>query len=109
MQRSESPVIRRLALPVLLLLGACRSPAHEVAPASTAVGCTLCYSEVERVRVAGGKSPAGRVIRVPRHQCPECRGNVEIVSQDGVDTLNCSHCAPEGVACDRCVPPAKQK
>lgn len=89
-------------------IGGCASPkrrAHPVAsqPAGHSMQCRMCYDMA--VRVSTGPPKHRRYKVVDRHQCPDCRANVGIYTQNGEMKIKCARCAPEGVACDRCVPP----
>ncbi|TWT44492.1 hypothetical protein RAS1_09070 [Phycisphaerae bacterium RAS1] len=99
-----------------VLLSSCSSPQnshrHEmVAPADARpLNCQRCYDEVVRVRkhyVQGTKARriGKRYVEITRHACPECRGDAIIYEQNEQLMLKCRECAPEGVACDRCLPP----
>lgn len=110
-----NPIPRILAcvvlVPIVVLAAACATNSHDVAPqgAASSLGCQLCYDEVVRVRKAGFKNVLGRTVIVRRHQCPECRGDVDISSEDGTGVIHCTSCAPNGLECDRCQPPAATK
>lgn len=89
-------------------IGGCTTPerrAHPVVshPAGHPMQCRMCYDMA--VRVLTGPSRHKRYQVVQRHQCPECRANVVIYTQEGEMKIKCARCAPEGVPCDRCVPP----
>ncbi|GMV97910.1 MAG: hypothetical protein AMXMBFR83_22630 [Phycisphaerae bacterium] len=70
------------------------------------IGCQKCYDEVKVVRqdFAKGALPSrNQVIRT--HQCPDCKTAMTTYMQDGTPMIKCARCAPEGVACDKCLPP----
>lgn len=100
-----------------VLLSGCASPQnshrHEMAAPSDArpLNCRRCYDEVVRVRkhyVQGTKARRiGRhYLEITRHTCPDCRGDAIIFEQNEQLMLKCRACAPDGLACDRCLPPS---
>lgn len=40
-----------------------------------------------------------------RHDCASCKTEMSIYSENGVLMVKCAKCAPEGMACDKCLPP----
>lgn len=70
------------------------------------LGCQKCYDETVRVRrsVAGG-TKYHRTQVIKKHMCPDCKGNMQTYTEDGKLMIKCASCAPEGVACNRCLPP----
>ncbi len=94
---------------------ACASSRHRheqgaVRPADgQSLQCQLCYDEAVNVRkshrwpkaVAGGKP----YVTITRHQCPDCRTQVEVYAADGTPMIRCARCAPDGLPCTRCLPP----
>lgn len=70
------------------------------------VACQLCYDHVKIVRQEHGKGAQwSRTQIIREHQCPECKAMVTLSTKEGVAMFKCSKCAPEGVACDKCLPP----
>lgn len=71
------------------------------------LGCQLCFDETIRARrTLGGKQQwPGRHEVIRQHMCPDCEGDMQIYTQDGVLMIKCSQCAPEGVPCNLCLPP----
>lgn len=70
--------------------------------------CRSCYdAAMKEVHLWGEYRGGGwRHIEYRRvHQCPECMTDVSIYEQDGRLRLACAKCAPEGVDCDKCLPP----
>ena len=65
--------------------------------------CQLCYEEVRRVRTVGSKYAGSKTIK--KHMCPDCSADVTLLTVDGKLIVKCERCAPEGVACDVCLPP----
>jgi hypothetical protein len=100
--------LRRGSLAIISIgLAACQTNKHtmvEPAPATT-IACKQCYTQIETVRAApGGRwSGADRVIK--EHQCPDCKTDMSIYSDGDVLKVKCAHCAPAGIACDKCLPP----
>lgn len=93
---------------IAVWIGGCATPerrAHPVASqqAGHRMQCRMCYDMA--VRVSTGPPKHRRYKVVQRHECPDCRANVVIYSQEGEMKIKCARCAPEGVPCDRCVPP----
>lgn len=82
--------------------------AHEMT-AQTAdhpMGCQKCYDQVRQVVTSHSKGapwPKAKVFK--RHACPECRGDMTIYAEDGKPMIKCPKCAPQGIACDRCLAP----
>lgn len=65
--------------------------------------CRMCYDMT--VRVLTGPPKHKRYEIVQNHQCPDCRSYVIIYTERGEMKIKCAHCAPDGIACDRCLPP----
>ncbi len=87
-------------------------PAHEVAAAQPRDGqplaCRLCYDETVKVlktRWPKAQHQGGQYQLIKRHQCPDCGHDVEFYTQDGRPMIKCARCAPDGLPCDRCLPP----
>jgi hypothetical protein len=84
---------------------------HEMAAAQKAdhvLGCQKCYDEIVRVRRSSAKGLQwSRYETIRKHMCPDCKGNMKIYTEDGKLMVKCTKCAPEGLPCDRCVPPEK--
>ena len=71
------------------------------------IGCKLCYDRTVTVRRMHPKgSGLARRKRVVKHMCPDCKVDSEIYTEDGKLMMKCAKCAPEGIACDKCLPPA---
>lgn len=95
------------------LLAGCQSTGaghkHEMAAkveADYPVGCQKCYDEVKRIRKASAKGQQwNRNQLIKKHMCPDCKVEMSTYTKDGMPMLKCAKCAPEGVACDRCLPP----
>jgi hypothetical protein len=91
-----------------LALGACQSDKHTmVEPAGgTVIACRECYNEVYKVQHPSGSRWGGTVTQThTRHVCPDCKTEVSIYTENGVTKVKCARCAPEGLACDKCLPP----
>ena len=75
------------------------------------MACQLCYDEIVKVRkshvpVAPKSVPRhNRLVEVKRHACPDCKTEAVFYDEDGALMVRCARCAPDGVACDRCLPP----
>lgn len=79
---------------------------HEVAAAQgkdQVLGCQKCYDETIRVRRAWSKGLRTQIKK--QHACSDCKGNMETYTEGDQLMIKCSSCAPEGVACNRCLPP----
>ncbi|MBI4579386.1 MAG: hypothetical protein HY718_06760 [Planctomycetes bacterium] len=103
-----------LAGGVLALTAGCAATetksGHEMASAQEgghAMGCKMCYDRVVAVRQEHGKGAqwsTNKLIR--KHACEVCKGDMTIYTDDkGTPMVKCPKCAPEGVACDKCLPP----
>ena len=89
-------------------LSACQSDKHTmVEPSSgTTIVCTKCYDEVYKTQHPSGSRWGGTVTQThTRHMCPECQTEMSIYDVNGVLMVKCAKCTPEGVACDKCLPP----
>ena len=84
---------------------------HEVGASQPAdgkpVACRLCYDE--SVKILKSRWPKAvqqgkQYETIKRHQCPDC-GQLEFYAQDGKPMIKCARCAPNGLPCDRCLPP----
>lgn len=91
-------------------LAACEQPkptvVHRVTtgPDGNRLECQLCYDET--IRMLTGPPKHKRYKTILRHRC-ECRTDVTFyVGDDGKLMMRCSRCAPEGMPCDGCLPPA---
>lgn len=71
------------------------------------VACQMCYDEVRTVFEAHAKGMNwGTVRTIKTHHCKDCKTDMKIyVNDDGVAMFKCAKCAPEGMACDKCLPP----
>lgn len=89
-------------------LSACQSDKHTMVEpqAGTVVACKECYTEVYKVQHASGSRSGGTVTQThTRHVCPECKTEMSIYTENGVAMVKCAKCAPEGLPCDKCLPP----
>ena len=102
-------VVGAIALGLLPLLIGCESTAsHQVSDTSGShvMGCKMCYDEAHTVvqaQAKGAQPSRSQVIK--KHMCPDCEAEVATYTEDGTPMIKCAKCAPEGVACDKCVPP----
>ncbi len=101
---------RSLLLSVITLAGlglaACQSDKHtmvEPKPGTTVV-CRECYDEITKVR----RTYRGHYVNtqnVSTHVCTQCKTDMSIYTENGVLMVKCAGCAPQGMACDKCLPP----
>lgn len=105
--------IRRLFLLTALAacgfaLGACQSDKHtmvEAQPGMTVV-CKDCYAQAVKMQHASGSRWGSTVEQTHQvHQCPSCKTDMSTYIENGVPMIKCAGCAPDGVACDKCLPP----
>ncbi len=93
----------------LLLAGCEGTGGHKMAAVSSGAEhemmCKACYNEVKAVRRASPKEPWSRNQVIRKHHCADCKTDMTFYTEEGVPMVKCSKCAPEGVACDKCVPP----
>lgn len=92
-------------LPIVSSLVACHSEGHAATasqPPKVAV-CKSCYDQIIRARASyrRGEMPTRAV---HKHMCPDCASELTLRDEAGVLTAHCARCAPEGVACDLCIP-----
>ena len=91
-------------------IGGCAGEKHVVLGSRDGVSmqCRLCFDETVKVRKLhrDQKSWRYRDVAIRKHQCPDCTGNVEYYFKEGKAMVRCARCAPAGVDCDRCLPPA---
>ena len=101
------------ALVVSVAGSACRSP-HRMRGETEGqqVICRSCYDRAVEVWTSSSDKYSGRFGYAPtlhvhqEHQCPDCRTTAVVYTEDGRWMISCTRCAPEGVPCDRCLPPA---
>lgn len=90
-----------------LAIAGCQSsqPKHRITEPEkgTTIACRMCYDEA--VRVLTGPPKHRRYKTVLKHRCPDCSSDVAIYQDSGTLMIKCARCAPEGVACDKCLPP----
>ena len=100
-----------LAAAPLLGLAACQGDKHAMVEPKgggdgTVIVCKLCYDEVYKVQHPSGSRWGGTVTSThTRHVCPDCQTEMSISTENGVSMIKCARCAPEGMACDKCLPP----
>ncbi|MAX24073.1 MAG: hypothetical protein CMJ19_06160 [Phycisphaeraceae bacterium] len=92
-----------LVLAALLSVG-CTSGGHKKVAATEGkvIACSQCYDEAVQLRARSWKNGPDRVIR--SHQCPDCGTGMTAYVEGGEAKIKCAKCAPEGVACDLCMP-----
>ncbi len=68
------------------------------------MSCSKCYDFA--VRVLTGPPKHRRYKIEVRHACADCASEAVIfAAEDGRLMIRCAGCVPDGVACDRCLPP----
>ena len=89
-------------------LTGCQSQhAMTAAPPGQTTVCAKCYDEIVKARSTGGPRGGLRTNKmIARHACEECRTEMSIYAEQDLLMIKCAKCAPEGVPCDRCRPPA---
>ncbi len=94
-----------------LQLGACQSDKHTMVEPKgegdgTVIVCKLCYDEVYRESYPSGSRWGGTIEQTHQvHQCPSCKTDMSTYVENAVPMIKCAGCAPDGVACDKCLPP----
>jgi hypothetical protein len=91
-----------------LILGGCRTDKHTMVEPKegTVVACTQCYNEVYKMKHSTEARRGATVTQShTRHVCPDCKTEMSIYTENGVTKVRCAKCAPEGVDCDKCLPP----
>ncbi len=92
------------------VLGGCAA-GHPMSTGSEAkvTVCRECYDEAVRVWDKGGYTSA-RWLYAPsqrvhvEHQCAACKATMVVHTENGRWMIKCPGCAPDGVACDKCLP-----
>ena len=91
-----------------LSLSACQSDKHAMVEPKdgTVITCKACYTEIYKTQHPSGSRWGGSATQThERHVCPDCKTEMSIYSENGVPIVKCAKCAPEGLACDKCLPP----
>lgn len=86
-------------------IAGCQSTQHRMAEpqSGTKIACRKCYDEMKQASLGmSGKQSPGYYTR---HACEGCRTEMSVYSEDGVLKMKCAKCVPQGVACDKCLPP----
>lgn len=98
------------ALAWLVTLGGCQSDKHTMTDSGEgkSIVCRLCYDEIQVVRSEFDENPGPTTI-IKKHQCADCNTEMSIYNENGVLMVKCANCAPEGMSCDRCLPPSTMK
>jgi hypothetical protein len=83
------------------------APQHSVSESGGHVmGCQLCYDETKSSERYGKNSAAYPGVHIIHtHKCEGCKADVTNYTEDGKPMIKCPKCAPDGVACDKCLPP----
>ncbi len=105
---SLSRILIALALGLVLAgwsTGCQSAGGHEMAaaPQGQPVRCQSCYDQTRIVRNERVKGVSYRVVR--KHMCKDCDTEAVLYAQDGRMMIKCAGCAPEGIPCDKCLPP----
>ena len=91
-----------------MLGGGCESDRHtmiEANPGMTVV-CQDCYDEAVKMRHSTSSRYGTSYEETHAvHQCPSCKTEMSTYVENGVTMIKCAGCAPNGVACDKCLPP----
>ena len=109
---SASRIFRLPALWCVLLaseLTGCQSYQHTMSAASPfqATVCAKCYDEIVKARGTGGPLGGLRTNKmIAKSACEDCKTEMSTYTKQDVLMVKCSKCAPRGIACDRCLPPA---
>lgn len=64
------------------------------------VSCQYCYDKAVYYM-----NQHGHTLKLTKHACPDCKTEIELYSQAGKIMMKCARCAPEGIPCDKCLPP----
>lgn len=92
----------------LIGLAACQSGKHTMVEPKdgTVIVCKLCYDEVYKMTHSSEYLRGATYQQThSRHECPSCKTEKSIYTENGVAKVRCAKCAPEGLACDKCLPP----
>lgn len=82
--------------------------------ADLVLGCQKCYSAtIDARRSSLGATidarrrsvKPGGPLTTRKHMCPDCKGEMRIYTEGETPMIQCTTCVPEGVACNRCLPP----
>lgn len=104
---TRSYILACLALAGAALTG-CQSDKHTMVEPKdgTVIVCKECYDEVYKMQHStGSRWGTTRTETHTRHDCPSCKSEMSIYTENGVTKVKCAKCAPEGLACDKCLPP----
>lgn len=90
-----------------ILVAGCANPEHQMASDKSGVkiACQKCYDAVVAERQQAPRSDTQFDVTVRKHMCPDCKNEVSVYRQGGMLKIKCAKCAPEGVPCDKCLPP----
>ena len=83
------------------------APQHSVSESGGHVmGCQMCYDETKSSEQYGKNAAAYPGVHIVKtHKCEGCKADVTVYTEDGKPMIKCPKCAPDGVACDKCLPP----
>lgn len=97
-----------VALLLPLVGGDCQSDKRKMADQSFdgRMSCSQCYDQVQKARSAGGpREGLANKRSISTHMCDGCKTEMSIYIENNVLMAECATCAPERVACDKCLPP----
>ena len=91
----------------VITFGGCESPKHRMVhkKPEIKIACQQCYDEVSTVRRTPHRSNKPWNVIIRRHNCLGCKSEMSLYREEGVLKVKCERCAPEGLACDLCLPP----
>jgi hypothetical protein len=94
----------------LSLLAGCQSRRHTMSQPQTGnvAVCKSCYDHITKVRQSHPRTGA-TTQTLHHHMCPDCNSDLSVYSEGGVLKAKCAQCAPDGVACDLCIPKTDTK
>ena len=82
-------------------------PTRTAASPDQVTVCAKCYDEIVKARSTGGPLGGLRTNKmISKHACEDCKTEMSIYTEPGALMVRCPKCAPKGIACDRCLPPA---
>lgn len=94
-----------IAAVVGFALSGCDGSKHKIVetPPGKKTICRMCYDEIVRVPPHPRYGPMGGTRRV--HKCVQCKSDATYYDENGILKIRCAGCAPEGMDCDKCLPP----
>lgn len=93
-----------VAVLLAITVGGCANgqPQHRMHESGdgTRIACKQCYDVIRRVSLSKSSTITRKI-----HACSGCKTDMVTYSDNGVAMAKCANCAPDGVPCDRCLPP----